>query len=300
MNKRFMLAGAVLMVVGVAIFVAAFAISGFSFSRLDTAEYDSNAHTITKDFEKIEIRTYEADITFKQSPDGIAHVDCIERGKVKHEVSVENGTLKVIAVDRRSWFDRIALFSIKSQSVTVYLPDEYYKALKLESDTGDVLIPSEFSFGNADITTSTGEVVFNASVNELIKIETSTGGIRISGVHADTVDLSVSTGITEIRNVECRILRSDGSTGDIVLQNVIASDSIGIERNTGDVTFESCDSGQITVETSTGEVMGTLCSEKVFVTETSTGKISVPGTTSGGRCEITTSTGDISIDIIKQ
>ena len=49
--------------------------------------------------------------------------------------------------------------------------------------------------------------------------------------------------------------------------------------------------------TDTGEVKGTLRSEKIFFTESDTGKISVPKSVTGGRCEITTDTGDIEIEI---
>ena len=42
---------------------------------------------------------------------------------------------------------------------------------------------------------------------------------------------------------------------------------------------------------------GTLRSEKVFLVESDTGSIEVPKTTTGGRCEIRTDTGDIRIDI---
>ena len=61
--------------------------------------------------------------------------------------------------------------------------------------------------------------------------------------------------------------------------------------------FENSDAAQISVKTSTGDVTGTLLSEKVFITETSTGTIRVPKTITGGKCEITTSTGNIKIDI---
>ena len=52
------------------------------------------------------------------------------------------------------------------------------------------------------------------------------------------------------------------------------------------------------MKTDTGKVVGSLLSEKVFIAETSTGKVSVPKTTTGGKCEITTSTGDIKIEVI--
>ena len=39
--------------------------------------------------------------------------------------------------------------------------------------------------------------------------------------------------------------------------------------------------------------------EKIFIAKTDTGEIKVPETTSGGKCKITTDTGDIKIEIKK-
>ena len=72
-----------------------------------------------------------------------------------------------------------------------------------------------------------------------------------------------------------------------------------MERDTGDITFDKCDASDIYIKTSTGDVKGTLLTEKVFYTQTSTGNIDVPKTVNGGRCEITTSTGNIKINIQK-
>ena len=109
--------------------------------------------------------------------------------------------------------------------------------------------------------------------------------------------LSVSTGDTVLSNIKCQNLLSTGNTGDISLKNVIATEKIYIERSTGNVKFNGSDAGEIIVKTTTGNVTGTLLSEKVFITKTSTGKINVPKTTTGGKCEITTSTGNIKINI---
>ena len=51
------------------------------------------------------------------------------------------------------------------------------------------------------------------------------------------------------------------------------------------------------ITTDTGNVKGSLLSEKVFIVSTDTGKKQVPNTITGGRCEITTDTGDIIISI---
>lgn len=98
-------------------------------------------------------------------------------------------------------------------------------------------------------------------------------------------------------NVSCADFVAGSDTGTITLKNVVATGSFSIESDTGDVRFENSDAAPISVKTSTGDVTGTLLSEKIFIAKTSTGRIRVPETTSGGKCEITTSTGDIKIDV---
>ena len=88
---------------------------------------------------------------------------------------------------------------------------------------------------------------------------------------------------------------SSGSTGDISLNSVIAVEKFSVERSVGDVKFISCDAAEIYVKTDTGDITGNLLSNKVFITHTATGNVDVPKTAEGGRCEITTDTGDIKI-----
>ena len=61
--------------------------------------------------------------------------------------------------------------------------------------------------------------------------------------------------------------------------------------------LEDCDAGELLISTDTGDVHGTLLTEKIFLVRSSTGEIHVPETVSGGKCKITTSTGDIHIEI---
>ena len=66
------------------------------------------------------------------------------------------------------------------------------------------------------------------------------------------------------------------------------------------MTFEGSDAAEIFVQTSTGDVEGSLLSSKVFIANTDTGKVDVPKSITGGRCEITTDTGDIRISVINR
>ena len=316
MKKGFIIAAAVLIATGLALFTGAFIASGFDFSKLGTAKYETNTYTVGEDFERIEINSKETDIIFKPSADGKFSVVCVEREKVRHMVSVENGTMKISADDKREWYDHLTLFS-KALSMTVYLPSDHYDSLLIDSRTGDVTIPDPFSFGDIDVAVSTGDVVCGASASGLFKVKTSTGDIRLDKVSArqmelsvftgsidvvsvtseETISIEVGTGKTKLTDMICKSLHSKGRTGDITLKNVVASDSLNIEMGTGNVCFENCDAGSITARTSTGDVTGTLRTEKVFIAKASTGTVHVPDTISGGRCEITTSTGNINIEL---
>jgi DUF4097 and DUF4098 domain-containing protein YvlB len=108
----------------------------------------------------------------------------------------------------------------------------------------------------------------------------------------------VSTGDTKLQDVTCRSLVSNGSTGDIFLKNVLAVEKFHVERSTGDVNFELSDAAEIDVETDTGDIEGSLLTDKIFITRTDTGRVRVPDSAGGGRCELTTDTGDIRISIL--
>lgn len=311
-RKKWYLLAAMLMILGMTIFVSV-ACSG----RLDfKGNYETNTCEIHEEFSDIVIKTDTADIVFLPSEDEVCKVTCYEKENLKHSVGVVDGTLEINAVDTRKWYDYISFY--EASKITVYLPEQEYGSLNIEESTGDIDLPNRFAFGNIDISVSTGDVYCAASVANNVKIEASTGDVCLENMSANSVDVSVSTGEVSVSNIACvadvkivvstgksflsniicENLISKGSTGDISLQSVIATGKFSIDRSTGDVKFEASDAGEIFVTTDTGDVRGTLLSEKVFITQTDTGRVEVPNSVVGGRCEITTDTGDIKISIV--
>lgn len=261
-----------------------------------TEMYDTNAHIVDCGFTSISIQTDTADVSLLLSEDGKCTVDCYESEKVKHSVTTLGDTLSINVVDERKWYERIGIF-MGSPKVTVYLPAGAYDGLVICEDTGDIEISNNFCFDSMDISTTTGNISNYASANKTVNLKATTGSIDVKGVTAESLCLSVSTGKMTVTDVKCKNLTSHGDTGDLLLKNVVAEEKISVERDTGDVKLDRCDAAEIFVETDTGDVTGSLLSEKVFVTETDTGSIKVPKTTTGGKCEINTDTGDIKISI---
>jgi DUF4097 and DUF4098 domain-containing protein YvlB len=278
MKKKTMIwviAAIILLLAGSAISAASLSLNDWDFGRLATVKTVTNRHQIGEDFSSISIIADTEDIRILPSPDTIANVVFTESEKQKHSATVMDETLNISVNDTREWYDKIGIFSDEDPSITLYLPKNTYRLLKIDSDTSDISISSDFTFND-------------------IKISVTTGDIEIENVTCtENIDLNVTTGDIELSGISCNNLKSTGSTGEMEMQNVIAQNTFNITRTTGDIELESCDAAEITVTTDTGDVSGSLKSGKIFVTSTDTGIVKVPKTSSGGKCEITTDTGNI-------
>lgn len=294
MKKTWLILAASLVLIGCILFAGIMSTIGWDFTKLSTVSYETNTYEISEAFDGIVMNTNTADIELIFSEENNCNVVCHEEKQAKHSVSVENGTLVIEWMDNRPLYDWIGL-NFSSPKITVYLPKTEYTNLLIHGDTSDIEIPDAFMFQDVDISLTTGDVDISASASEKMKMKTSTGDICAQNLSVGSLDLTVSTGDIYLTDIVCKSVISSGNTGDISLKNVIATEIFSIERSTGDVTFDRCDAAALLIKTDTGDVSGTLLSEKVFLTETDTGSIHVPASMTGGRCEITTNTGDIRI-----
>ncbi len=317
--KSWLIIAVSLVAIGLIAFGAAMAAYSWDFTKLSAGKYATNTYEVNGAFDGISIDVDTTEVEFAPSDDERCRIVCLESEKVKHSASVQGGTLVIETVNTLKWYDYIR-FSFGTPQITVYLPESEYASLSIDTDTGDIAIPEDFTFEYLRIEGDTADVVCMASVLNTIEIKLSTGDIKADGITAGELELTTSTGNININSVAadgnitvgtatgtvmlngvtCANFSAESDTGDITLTNVVGEGCFSIENDTGDVRFENSDALELSVKTSTGDVAGTLLSEKVFITETSTGNISVPKTITGGKCEITTSTGDIDIRIIEK
>lgn len=337
-TKIWLIVASVLVVIGVSVFMIALAKCGWDFASLGNTKYQTNTYEVDGAVQNVMIHTKTSDVVLSPSEEGVCRVVCVEAERLKHTVVNTNGTLSVTVEDTRKWYDHISFFSFKTPTITVYLPQSEYDTLSISEDTGDVVIPEGLAFSSIDVSAQTGDIECAADVVGTVRIKVSTGDVSVRNATAGAVEIGastgdallesmnvvggvtvttstgevtvaslsckgdlsvrVSTGDTNLSDVTCKSLTAKGSTGDVILKNVIASEQFSIERSTGEVRFDRCDASEITVRTSTGDVSGTLLTEKVFLAHTDTGSVNVPKNAAGGKCEITTDTGDIKIELV--
>lgn len=317
-TKVWLITASVLTVLGLIIFSAVMTVCDWDFTKLSTVEYKTEVYNPDGEFNKITIDTDITEIELVPSENGECKVVCFESEKAEHYAAVENGTLVISTTDKRKWYEYIGI-SLKTPQITVYLPQNIYNSLSVESDTGDITVPRDFAFKTVQINGHTSDVDFFASVSDTAQIKTASGNISVGTLTADSLSLTAATGDIEVNSVtvnngtnfktstgtvkltdiSCGSILAKSNTGDMSFKNVLVSGSLSAENGTGNVKFDNSDADTVSVKTGTGDVTGTLLSEKVFVTKTSTGTVRVPKTASGGKCEISTSTGNIIIDIQK-
>ena len=286
----------------------------FDFTKLSTQTYVEREYTLTDPFSAIQIDAVTSDVRFLPSENDNCRVVCTEQEKMTHRITAKDNTLTIRIDDQRSWYDHLGIFIGQSSSVTIYLPQLQYDQLEVRTDTGDLQIPSDFSFTSTQIHTDTGDIKWAASGDSVVvdtdtgnvtleggqiqylQIETQTGNIRIGRTaFAIETDLHTDTGDIHLEEVTTHALQIVTHTGDVSLENTVADGLLAIKTNTGDVEFNRFDAATLAIETSTGDVTGTLLSPKMFLTHTNTGDVSVPQSYQGGICEITTDTGDIEL-----
>ena len=172
-------------------------------------------------------------------------------------------------------------------------------SLSVSTSTGDVAI-SVVKGGDLSVSTRTGDCRIDyANMSGKLLLTSTTGGKFLNKVDCGSLNMTATTGETRINNVYVSAdAQLTSGAGDWTLYNLVVTGDANMESSTGDWDLDNCDAANIRIETSSGDVEGTLRSEKIFFADSNTGDIEVPRTTSGGTCQITTTTGDIEIDIV--
>jgi len=296
-TKKWLIAAGILVVLGLINCGVAFAALGFGFNKLETTEYVTKTYEVTETFDDIDIEadTEKVDLVYAQ--DGICKVVCVEKADSPHKVCVEENILKISEVPHLGTFKPAV--SLHDMSITVYLPEYRYGDINIATDTGDVSLPAGFTFENIQMELDTGHALCSASANQVAQISADSGNVTLSGMSADLLNVETDTGNMALSDIKAGDMSLESDTGRCDLKNCIAG-NLYAATGVGNIFFDKCDADTITATSDTGSITGTLLSDKIFVTQTDTGEVNVPASGQGGKCELTTDTGDIEIEVVGQ
>ena len=295
---------------------------------------ESKTYFVSEPFTALEIHAIDGDVRLLPSTDGKCRVECMENEEQTHKVEVRGGTLFV----ERQLRNRVGVtFSpIERDYIHIYLPERDYEKLSLETSSGDAECPADFSFGEAAVSSTSGDISFRSGVEGSLTVSVTSGEVEVSGVSlgslsisstsgkirlkgVDAGDLSLSatsgdlavekttlsgemrlrttSGDQKLENVSCASLAAESSSGKKHLTDVLVSGELKSDSSSGDLTLLRCDAASLYLRTTSGEVRGSLRTEKVFFTDTSSGSVKAPQSMSGGKCEVHTTSGDIKLTV---
>ena len=230
------------------------------------------------------------------STDGGTLVECIESEKLYHTVTVEDGVLKITEVDSRSWFEKIG-FTFFDFKVKLSIPDESYKSLHVNTDTGSIVIPDKLSFEEIVAKSDTGAVKCYSSASLISEIKTDTGAIRVGYSNHNSLAVSSDTGsiiIDSLQSLGHLYVACD--TGSISIFDSEVSGAT-LAASTGQITCTGLSSrGDLTVNCSTGKISITDTIAGSSSLESTTGGITLENTVISGKIIIKSSTGAIKLE----
>lgn len=256
-KKTTCILAAVLIAVGVIISLAVIFMIGGDFTQLSSAVLVEKTFPVEESFRNIHLYTQSGNVELALSENEDCYVVCNMYAYMEPTVTVEADSLVFTLLDNMELNDHIGIY-FDMAKITVYLPQTEYESLSIGTYNGSVSVPSTFQFDEAEVLSIRGDVDFRADVKQDLSSETVYGNISLSNVNAE--------------EIICK-------------------------AEQGDIRLTDCDADSLKLETVNGNVTGNLLSEKVFTIAAETGNIDVPGTESGGSCEITTVHGNVEITV---
>ncbi len=314
---------------------------GFDYNQLNTGTLETKTYTVEQPFQNIEIQSRWSNVYFAVAQDAQCEVVCTETERKTCAVSVENGTLTVSQKDTRRWYEYFGIFwgpsDVSEMKITVYLPQQSYQSLRVQSQSGDISVGTEFAFQTADVKTTSGNIKLSSSVKEKLAATSNSGNITVENANADTLwaestsgnltlnaiqvqgsmDLKSNSGNLKLGNVTAQNFMAKTTSGNMTLSTVQAKDKLNLEANSGivrlenvfaqefvcattsgDVWLRDSDAHMLTITSNSGCVKGSLCTAKRFEISTNSGDVDVPYSDSGADlCTVTTTSGDVSLRV---
>lgn len=259
-----------------------------------TAKQVTSSHTVDGSFHALDIRTVEADVTLLPTEGDGCRVVCCETEKITHTVKTEDGTLRIRREDTRSAAEK--LLASPPLSVTVYLPQADYEALTVSTVSGKITVDEAFSFGPADLETTSGVIDLLAATSGDLTVGTVSGAITLRRHTGGDVRVGSTSGAIHAANVTGEDMHFSSTSGRIELSDVMAEGELEAEGVSGALALTRADGATLTLTTVSGSITASLCSPKAFRCETVSGRISTPPDTAGaGVCHAETVSGSITL-----
>ena len=244
-----------LLIAGVVLALAGFAMAGFDFGNLNTGgalverQYEAEGDVV-----ELVVADRNADIVITPSEDGKARLTCWENEEAAYDIREEGGRLYIEKIEQRqnglgAWFGfhlngklEIELpagahvdISNGNGAVRVDGGDGVsFPTVTIATDNGPVDVRNVSSGAVALGTDNDSVTVENMSADTL-RVETDNGSIDLNGVQADDISLRTENDNVRMDAVEADALEAVTDNGDVTFDGLTVRESLSLQTDNGDI-----------------------------------------------------------------
>ena len=234
--KIWLSTAASLILAGVLVFVTALYIADFDITKLSTEKYETKTYYINDSFQNISIDAEISDITVLPSKTQECKVEFWQTEKTEHYATVKNNTLSVEVRDYE--YSVYIGISFTSPKVSIYLPENEYSALSVNTETGKVSL-SDLAFTTLSVKSSTGNVNLDTVVaKENISLESDTGNIKLSSVDSKSLTVKTDTGNVKGSLLSEKKFNAKSDTGNVKVPKSKGNENCKITSDTGNINIK--------------------------------------------------------------
>ena len=254
----------VILIVGIGLIIAGFAITGGNFKDIRAAFLADDDYTQMRKegievFNNADIELADHDVYFYYSSDDSYLIEYFESDYDKVNISVENN--KLIIKNTNKTFNKIFNWKFKSDKVSrtnIYLPKGFNGNLKTKVTSGIILIDG-FSLNEGNFKLTSGNLtVKNTDILTSLSANITSGDAYITNVKADSLTVDASSGTVKILSSQIsNKINIDVTSGDIRVKET-SSKLIDVEATSGRIYLEKVEVEGVNAEVTSGDIYMTL------------------------------------------
>ncbi len=240
-------AGLALLIAGLVLSGAAYAASGFQFSRVASAQtYEPARYRTDADgIEALRFTLQDSGVDILPTDGDEIVFEYYQSDGERFAFSQKDGVLSVASTPKRDWARafRLGAFSdiadVMHSRLVVRLPDGFSGDLQIDGDNGPVRI-SGFSALTA------------------VEIEVDNGSLKLEEVACDRLRTKSENGSVRLQSVKAAQADLESENGSVRLFDCVFSQTLSVRSDNGPVKFERLDGPDLSFDSDNGSVKGSI------------------------------------------
>lgn len=256
MTKNWIAVAVILLFVGGIVAAIGFAMSGFSFERLNG---DKSPRTFrsweVENFTSVEVDAALADVVVLGGDSAQGMVKGVEEHCT---VQVDNGVLRISQnYPNRKWYQLFNFGFYEDENIQLVLPKGFSGAVKVENSSGEIDVEALGKIEALDCKSALGDINVSGVQADTIQLKSNSGAIDAEQIQskslvlkADLGDCSVTDAIFD--TIETKIQSGDSYFGTVTTKSLDAYSALGR------IEFENLRADNIKAKAQSGDISGTI------------------------------------------